>query len=90
MDFWDYHGYGFILCMFFFPRLTMLFATVCGGWLWWLGWFLAPRLTVAIIATTHFWQENTVLCVLTWLWALGLETAEKCKCETHLRPAYRH
>ena len=42
MDFWQHHGIWFIVFMFFFPRLTMLFATVWGGWLWWLGWLLAP------------------------------------------------
>jgi len=78
INFWDVHGLLFILCMFFFPRLTMLFATtVGGGFLYWLGWLLAPRLTVAIIATTCFWTTNPVLCVLTWIWALGGESCEK-------------
>lgn len=78
MNFWDYHGLFFIFFMFLFPRLTMLFATtVGGGLLYWLGWFFVPRLTVAILATGLFWDQNTVLCVLTWIWALGGESAEK-------------
>jgi hypothetical protein len=78
MDFWTYHGLGFIFCMFFFPRLTMLFATTVGsGALYWLGWFIAPRLTVAIIATSYFWQTNVILCILTWMWALAGESTEK-------------
>ena len=77
-DFWAVHGFWFILFMFFFPRLTMLFATtVGGGFLYWLGWCLLPNLTVATIATSCFWQTNPVLCVLTWFWALGGEISEK-------------
>ncbi len=75
--FWQHHGIWFVIFMFFFPRLTMLFATVWGGWLWWVGWLFAPRLTVAIIATTFYWQTNMVLVVFTWIWALGLESGEK-------------
>jgi hypothetical protein len=77
-NFWDYHGVDFIIAMLFFPRLTMLFCTtVGGGFLYWVGWLLAPRLTVAIIATYYFGHENIVLVVLTWLWALSVESAEK-------------
>ncbi len=76
-DFWEVHGLIFVICLFFFPRLTLLFATAWGGFLWWLGWLFAPRLTVAILATTFYWESNTVLVVLTWLWALGGESTEK-------------
>jgi uncharacterized membrane protein (DUF106 family) len=77
-NFWDYHGWLFILAMFFFPRLTMLFATtVGGGLLYWLGWFFLPRFTVAIIATTLFYENNVVLLIFTWLWALTGEATEK-------------
>lgn len=77
VDFWTVHGLIFVACMFFFPRLTMLFATAWGGPLWWVGWLFAPRLTVAIVATTLYWHTNTVLVVITWLWALGGEGTEK-------------
>ena len=78
VDFWDNHSVWFVIAMFFFPRLTMLFATTFGGGaLYWLGWLFAPRLTVAIIATILYGQSNTVLVVLTWLWALGGESSEK-------------
>ena len=80
MNFWDNHTWLFILTMFFFPRLTMLFATSFGaGFLYWLGWLLAPRLTVAIIATMLYSQTNLVLIVFTWIWALCGETTEKSK-----------
>ena len=47
--------------------------------LWWLGWIFAPRLLVAILATTAYWDTNPVLCVLAWIWALCFETGEKAK-----------
>ena len=80
MSFWAVHGIFFIFFLFFFPRLTMLFTGIAFAWsgfLFWLGWVFAPRLTVAILATNVYWHTNPVLCILAWLWALGGETAEK-------------
>lgn len=78
VNFWDVHGVFFILFMCFFPRLTMLFATAVSFGFWaWVGWFLAPRLTCAIFATSIYWTTNPVLVVFTWMWALGGESAEK-------------
>ena len=78
MNFWDVHGIGFIICMFLFPRLTLFFSNIiAGGILWWLGFFLTPRLLVAILATQSYWETNPILVVLTWIWALGGESAEK-------------
>lgn len=77
-NFWDYHDLLFIITMFLFPRLTMLFATtVGGGFIYWLGWLAFPRLTVAIIATTLFYEHNVALLILTWLWAIMGEFCEK-------------
>ena len=79
MNFWDVHSIFFILFMFGFPRLTMLFTGVCAAWfgpLFFLGWLLVPRLTVAILATTVYWHTNPVLCVLTWMVALSGEVGE--------------
>jgi len=77
MDFWDNHGIFFIIFLFFFPRLTMFFAAVWGGFLWWIGWIFAPRLLVAILATNSYWNTNKIIVVLTWIWALGGESCEK-------------
>ena len=80
MNFWDVHSIFFILFMFGFPRLTMLFTGVCAAWfgpLFFLGWLLVPRLTVAILATTVYWHTNPVLCVFAWIWAFCGESAEK-------------
>jgi hypothetical protein len=78
VNFWNTHSIWFVIAMFFFPRLTMLFATTFGGgFLYWIGWIFAPRLTVAIIATMLYGQSNTILVVLTWFWAFAGESTEK-------------
>lgn len=81
LNFWDLHGFFFILFMCMFPRITMLVATsvasTFGGPLFWIGWIFAPRLTVAIIGTMLYFNSNPVLCVFTWIWALSGESAEK-------------
>lgn len=78
MSFWDNHTHLFILSMFFFPRLTMLFATSYGGGvLYWLGWAFFPRLTVAIIASVLYARTDTFLVALTIVWAIYGEAMEK-------------
>ena len=78
VNFWNEHGFFFILFMFLFPRLTLIFSSVAtGGILWWVGWIFAPRILVAILATHSYWQSNTILVILSWLWAIGLESGEK-------------
>jgi hypothetical protein len=77
-NFWDVHGIWFVLFMCIFPRLTLVLSSVVsGGLLWWLGWIFAPRLLVAILATSSYWETNTILVVCTWFWAIGGEGAEK-------------
>ncbi len=77
-DFWDVHGWMFVLAMCFFPRLTLLFSSVAsGGIFWWLGWLFAPRLLVAILASLAYWHTNAILVIITWIWALAGEGMEK-------------
>ncbi|MDP2052990.1 MAG: hypothetical protein Q8L75_05105 [Acidobacteriota bacterium] len=72
MDFWQVHGWLFLICVAIFPRLTMLFAVSAPfGFLAWAGWLFFPHLTVAILATTYYWDNNPVLCVIAWFVALG-------------------
>ncbi|MBI2064522.1 MAG: hypothetical protein HYT62_00515 [Candidatus Yanofskybacteria bacterium] len=72
MDFWQVHGWWFLIFITLFPRLTMLFAVMVPfGWLAWLGWVFTPSLLVAILATTYYWNTNPVLCVFAWLFAFG-------------------
>ena len=72
MNFWEVHGWLFLLAAAVIPRLTMLFAVSAPfGWLTWLGWAVAPHLTIAILATAYYWDTNPVLCVFAWFVALG-------------------
>jgi len=82
MNFWDHHGILFLGCIAFFPRLTLLLGTAWGGFLWWIGMLLAPRLLVAILATRFYGDTNIVLVVLCWFWCLGGEATEKKKVRT--------
>ena len=80
MDFLQVHGMWFIFFMFLFPRLTMLAMGIFMSWmnpLFFIGWLLVPRLTVAIIASMCYFRTNPVLCVITWIWALSGESTEK-------------
>jgi hypothetical protein len=80
ISFWDVHGIIFIFFMFFFPRLTMLFSGIACAWsgFWfWCGWLLAPRITVAIMASMVYWPHNWILVILAWIWALCGESTEK-------------
>jgi len=66
-----------------FPRITMLVAGIAfapyAGVLYWCGWVLAPRLTIAILASMFYFATNPILCVFVWLWACCGETTEKTK-----------
>ena len=81
ISFWALHGIFFIIFMCFFPRLTMLLGTAVvsayGGLLFWIGWLLVPRMTVAIIGTALYFDTNPILCIIAWVWALSGESAEK-------------
>lgn len=76
MDFWDVHGWIFLIAITFIPRITLLvsvimFNMVSGGLFWWLGFLVTPHLLVAILATTYYWHTNPVLCVASWFVALA-------------------
>ncbi len=86
MNFWDAHGFfgGLALCFFlaFFPRLTLAFLaflTDAIGVTFWgvVGWFICPRIVVAVIATTLYWTTNPIMCVFAWIVALSGEGCEK-------------
>jgi hypothetical protein len=77
-NFWDKHGLFFLIFIAIFPRLTLLFSSVpFGGIFWWLGFFFAPRLLVAILATVNYWHQNPIWVTISWLVALGGEASEK-------------
>jgi hypothetical protein len=71
-SFWQVHGVWFLIFMFLFPRITMLVATPFPvGCLAWVGWVFVPRIVAAILATHFYWDTNPVLCVFTWIFAVG-------------------
>jgi hypothetical protein len=78
MDFWQHHGWLFLLGIAFFPRITMwVVGTISSfGLLGWLGWIFAPHVVVAILATTIYWHTNPGLCIIAWLFALGGSESE--------------
>jgi hypothetical protein len=81
MDFFQVHTWLFLVAATFFPRLTMLFAVMVPfGPLHWLGWLFAPHLTVAILATTYYWDTNPILCIVAWFVALGGTAGEGKAC----------
>jgi len=86
MGFWEVHGIlgGSFLCLLLaiLPRFTLLFVCYAFGAIgitsWGVvGWFFTPRLLIAIIGTTIYWDTNPILCVFAWIIALCGESAEK-------------
>jgi hypothetical protein len=83
VDFFSKHGWFFLFSIALFPRLTLLVSGLLvssiefGGLLWWLGFFFAPRILVATLATVSYWHTNQILVILSWLIALGGESSEK-------------
>lgn len=80
VDFFEVHGFLFLVCITFFPRLTLLFSSVAsGGILWWLSFIFVPRILVAVLATFAYAQTNPILVTISWLVAIGGESFEKQK-----------
>lgn len=86
MSFWDVHGAAggllFLFFLFFLPRLTLAFLALLTGAIgitFWglIGWIIFPRILVAIIGTSIYWETNTALCALAWIAAFMGESGEK-------------
>lgn len=61
-----------------FPRMMFwFFSVITGGFWFWLGVFLVPRIMVAFWATVYYWDSNPVLCLIAWVSALFGEILEK-------------
>jgi hypothetical protein len=93
IDFFSKHGWIFLFSIALFPRLTLLVSGLLigsiefGGLLWWLGFFFAPRILVATLATVAYWNSNQLLVVFAWLIALGGESSEKFVITRRMRSA---
>lgn len=78
VDFFQNHGFFFLLFITFFPRLTLIFSSVVsGGIIWWAGLIFCPRILVASLATMAYFHTNPILVVMSWLIAFGGEVMEK-------------
>lgn len=93
VDFFLNHGWLFLFSIALFPRLTLfisgLFAHSIefGGLLWWLGFFFAPRILIALLATVSYWNTNPILVIISWLIAMGGESSEKFMISKKIRNA---
>jgi len=76
-NFWLHNSILILIGLTLFPRITLLFCNVPGSILFWIGWISFPRITVAIFATLYYSSTNPILVILSWLFALGGESAEK-------------
>lgn len=86
MNFWDHHGVFFLIFITLFPRLTLLFSSVAfGGIFWWIGFFFAPRILVAVLATLSYAQTNPILVIMSWVVAISGESSEKYAFKNRVR-----
>jgi hypothetical protein len=96
IDYFNKHGWIFLFSIALFPRLTLLVSGLLvgsvelGGLLWWLGFFFAPRILVASLATLAYWHTNPVLVIISWLIALGGESSEKFMISRRMRSPKRY
>ncbi len=95
VDYFTKHGWFFLFSIALFPRLTLLVSGLLvgsiefGGLVWWLGFFIAPRILVATLATAAYWNTNPVLVILAWLIAFGGESSEKFVITKRMRSPQR-
>ena len=75
--YWTNNSIFFLIGLTFFPRISLLFCKIYGNLLFWIGWFFLPRITIAILATYFYSSTNPILVILSWLFAISGETAEK-------------
>lgn len=96
IDYFNKHGWIFLFSVALFPRFTLLVSGMLvgsvefGGLLWWLGFFFAPRILVACLATVAYWNTNPVLVIISWLIALGGESSEKFIITNRMRHPKRY
>ena len=95
-DYFDHHGWIFLFSIALFPRLTLLVSSMlvgtieAGGLIWWLAFFIAPRILVASLATVSYWNTNQILVIISWLIAFGGESSEKFMITRRMRSPRRY
>ena len=76
-NFWSNNSIFYAIGLALFPRISLLFCSITGSIFFWFGWLFLPRITIAILATYFYSNTNPILVVLSWIFALGGESAEK-------------
>ena len=76
-NFWTYHTIFLLVGFTLFPRFSLLFCNIPGSLLFWIGWIILPRIVIAVNATIYYLDSNPILVILSWIIALGGESAEK-------------
>jgi len=76
-DFWSNNSIFLLIGLSLFPRISLLFCNIPGSILFWIGWLIFPRITIAIFATIFYISTNPILVIFSWIIALGGESAEK-------------
>ena len=76
-NFWAYHSIFLLIGLTLFPRISLFFCNIPTSLLFWLGWFLLPRIVIAINATIYYLDTNPILVIISWIIALSGESAEK-------------
>lgn len=77
-SFWTNHSIIQLIGWVLFPRIMFwFFSAITGGFFFWVGVFLVPRIMVAFWATTYYWDSNPILCLFTWFYAFAGEGVEK-------------
>ena len=76
-NFWSYHTIFLLVGLTFFPRISLFFCNIPGSLLFWIGWLTLPRIVISINATIYYIESNPLLVILSWIIALGGESAEK-------------
>ena len=76
-NFWSNNSLFLLIGLSLFPRLSLLFCNIPGSILFWIGWLAFPRITTAIFATIFYASTNPILVIVSWIIALGGESAEK-------------
>ena len=76
-NYWTYNSLILLIGLTIFPRFSLLFCIVPGTILFWIGWIVLPRLTIAILATFYYASTNPILVILSWIIAMGGESLEK-------------
>jgi hypothetical protein len=78
INYFENHTILHLVGWLFFPRMMFWFvSSLTGGFLFWTGVVLFPRIMVAYWSTELYWSTNPVLCIVAWFVAFTGESLEK-------------